>query len=116
MRCELVASMLHNPRLVYPNEPTIGMDVVAKERIREFIRRVNSERGTTVILTTHDIGDIEQLCRRVLIIDRRTGLPLRVFHRHCRHAADDCDALLSVDSHLPFGLRTRDTRLVYCVV
>ena len=70
MRCELVASMLHNPRLVYLDEPTIGMDVVAKERIRGFIRRVNSEQGTTVILTTHDIGDIEQLCRRVLIIDK----------------------------------------------
>lgn len=70
MRCELVASLLHDPKILYLDEPTIGLDVVAKERVREFIRSVNSERGTTVILTTHDIGDIEQLCRRVLIIDK----------------------------------------------
>jgi len=70
MRCELVASLLHDPRIVYLDEPTIGMDVVAKERIREFILRLNQERGTTIILTTHDISDIERLCQRVIIIDK----------------------------------------------
>jgi ABC-2 type transport system ATP-binding protein len=54
---------------VYLDEPTIGLDLIVKERIREFIRQQNRERGTTVILTTHDLGDIEELCRRVLIID-----------------------------------------------
>ena len=70
MRCELVASLLHDPKIIYLDEPTIGMDVVAKERIREFILKLNQERGTTILLTTHDINDIERLCRRVLIIDK----------------------------------------------
>jgi ABC-2 type transport system ATP-binding protein len=70
MRCELVASLLHDPKIVYLDEPTIGLDVVAKERIREFILHLNRERGTTVILTTHDISDIERLCQRVIIIDK----------------------------------------------
>jgi ABC-2 type transport system ATP-binding protein len=70
MRCELAASLLHNPKIVYLDEPTIGMDVVAKESIRQFILHMNEERGTTVLLTTHDIADIEKLCRRVIIIDK----------------------------------------------
>jgi ABC-2 type transport system ATP-binding protein len=70
MRCELVASLLHDPKIVYLDEPTIGLDIVAKERIREFILYLNKERGTTIILTTHDINDIERLCRRVIIIDK----------------------------------------------
>jgi ABC-2 type transport system ATP-binding protein len=69
MRAELAATLIHEPRIVYLDEPTIGLDLIVKERIREFIRQQNRERGTTVILTTHDLGDIEELCRRVLIID-----------------------------------------------
>jgi len=69
MRAELAATLIHEPRIVYLDEPTIGLDLLAKERIREFIRQQNRERGTTVLLTTHDLGDIEQLCPRVIIID-----------------------------------------------
>jgi ABC-2 type transport system ATP-binding protein len=69
MRSELAATLIHEPEVVYLDEPTIGLDLVVKERIREFIKRQNRERGTTVILTTHDLGDIEELCRRVIIID-----------------------------------------------
>ncbi len=69
MRCDLAASLLHNPRIVYLDEPTIGLDVAVKERIREFIKTINRERGTTVLLTTHDLRDIEELCRRIMIID-----------------------------------------------
>jgi ABC-2 type transport system ATP-binding protein len=69
MRCELVAALLHDPAVVYLDEPTIGLDVVAKEAIRAFILHLNQERGTTVLLTTHDLQDIERLCRRVIIID-----------------------------------------------
>jgi ABC-2 type transport system ATP-binding protein len=68
MRCELVAALLHEPPILFLDEPTIGLDVVAKERIRAFIRQLNQERGTTILLTTHDLVDIEQLCRRVIII------------------------------------------------
>lgn len=70
MRAELAATLIHEPRVVYLDEPTIGLDLIVKERIREFIKARNRERGTTVILTTHDLGDIEELCERVIIIDR----------------------------------------------
>jgi ABC-2 type transport system ATP-binding protein len=69
MRAELAATLIHEPRIVYLDEPTIGLDLLVKERIREFIKAQNRERGTTVVLTTHDLGDIEELCKRVIIID-----------------------------------------------
>src|SRR5438477_3195193 len=70
MRCDLAASLLHNPPLLFLDEPTIGLDVVAKDHIREFLKEVNRTERTTVLLTTHDLSDIEELCRRILIIDR----------------------------------------------
>lgn len=69
MRADFCAAMLHDPDYVFLDEPTIGLDVVAKEHIREFIREIN-RRGKTVILTTHDMGDIEKLCERVIVIDK----------------------------------------------
>jgi ABC-2 type transport system ATP-binding protein len=69
MRGELTASMLHDPEILFLDEPTIGLDVVAKARVRDFLATVNRERGVTVLLTTHDLSDIERLCRRLLIID-----------------------------------------------
>lgn len=69
MRAELAATLIHEPRVVYLDEPTIGLDLIVKERIRAFIKEQNRTRGTTVILTTHDLGDIEQLCQRVIMID-----------------------------------------------
>ncbi len=70
MRADLCAALLHDPPLLFLDEPTIGLDVVAKERIRQFILHANRERGTTVLLTTHDLSDVEKLCERVMIIDR----------------------------------------------
>lgn len=70
MRADLCAALLHEPPLLFLDEPTIGLDVVAKERIRQFILRINREQGTTVILTTHDLADIEKLCQRVMILDQ----------------------------------------------
>jgi len=69
MRGELTAAMLHDPEILFLDEPTIGLDVVAKARVREFLQRVNRERGVTVLLTTHDLSDVERLCSRMLIID-----------------------------------------------
>ena len=69
MRADVCAALLHDPTLLFLDEPTIGLDVVAKDRIRTFITHVNRERGTTVILTTHDLSDVEKLCERVMIID-----------------------------------------------
>ena len=69
MRGDLAAAMLHEPPILYLDEPTIGLDVVAKARVRDFLARVNRERGVTVMLTTHDLADVEQLCTRLIIID-----------------------------------------------
>jgi ABC-2 type transport system ATP-binding protein len=69
IRGELVASLLHDPEVVFLDEPTIGLDVVARQRVRDFLADVNRERGVTVMLTTHDLSDIERLCERILIID-----------------------------------------------
>jgi len=69
MRGDLAAAMLYEPKILYLDEPTIGLDVVAKERIRVFIEELNREQGTTVILTTHDLDDVERLCRRIILID-----------------------------------------------
>jgi len=69
MRCELAAAFLHHPKIVYLDEPTIGLDVAVKERIRDFIKKMNREENITVMLTTHDIGDIEDLCERIVVLD-----------------------------------------------
>jgi ABC-2 type transport system ATP-binding protein len=69
MRCDIAASLIHNPPLLFLDEPTIGLDVVAKDRIREFLKDINRTFGTTILLTTHDLSDIEELCRRIVIID-----------------------------------------------
>ncbi|HYL09545.1 MAG TPA: ATP-binding cassette domain-containing protein [Candidatus Acidoferrales bacterium] len=69
MRCDLAAALLHNPPLLFLDEPTIGLDVVAKDHIRQFLRAINERYRTTVLLTTHDLDDIEELCRRIMIID-----------------------------------------------
>jgi viologen exporter family transport system ATP-binding protein len=70
MRCDLAASLLHRPPLLFLDEPTIGLDIVAKANVREFLQEINRTEGTTVLLTTHDLSDIETLCRRVIVIDR----------------------------------------------
>jgi ABC-2 type transport system ATP-binding protein len=70
IRGELTAAMLHGPELLFLDEPTIGLDVVAKQRVRDFLVEINREQGVTVLLTTHDLGDIERLCRRLLVIDQ----------------------------------------------
>ncbi len=69
MRGDIAAALLHDPDVVYLDEPTIGLDVVSKSQLREFLRQTNAERGVTVLLTTHDLVDIERLCSRVLVID-----------------------------------------------
>ena len=69
IRCEIVASLIHRPRVLFLDEPTIGLDPVVKENIRALIRQMNRELGTTIFLTSHDVGDIEKLCRRIIIVN-----------------------------------------------
>jgi len=70
MRAELCVAILHNPKILYLDEPTIGLDVLVKSKIREFIKQINKEKNTTVILTTHDMADIEAICNRVILINK----------------------------------------------
>ncbi|WP_434582087.1 ABC transporter ATP-binding protein [Carbonactinospora thermoautotrophica] len=70
MRGDLTAALLHDPPILFLDEPTIGLDVVSKAAVRRFLERINAERGTTILLTTHDLDDIERLCRRVMVIDQ----------------------------------------------
>ncbi|MDU7441355.1 MAG: sugar ABC transporter ATP-binding protein, partial [Clostridium sp.] len=67
---DLAASLIHNPKILYLDEPTIGLDVVVKEKVRNAIKQINKKYNTTVILTTHDLEDIEELCDRIIIIDK----------------------------------------------
>ena len=69
MRADLAAALIHNPKIIYLDEPTIGLDVVVKESVRKAIKYINEKYGTTIILTTHDLNDIEELCNRIIIID-----------------------------------------------
>ncbi len=70
MRADLAAALIHNPKVIYLDEPTIGLDVVVKERVRKAIKEINEKYNTTIILTTHDLNDIEELCSRIIIIDK----------------------------------------------
>lgn len=70
MRADLAAALIHNPKIIYLDEPTIGLDVVVKESVRKAIKDINKKYGTTIILTTHDLNDIEELCDRIIIIDK----------------------------------------------
>ena len=72
IRCEIVASLIHEPKILFLDEPTIGLDPVVKENIRTLIKRMNKEYKTTIFLTSHDVGDIEKLCKRVVIINDGT--------------------------------------------
>lgn len=69
IKCEIAASLIHSPKILFLDEPTIGLDPVVKENIRQLIKQMNEELGTTIFLTSHDIGDIEKLCRRIIIIN-----------------------------------------------
>ena len=70
IRCEIVASLIHEPKVLFLDEPTIGLDPVVKENIRTLIKRMNKEYKTTIFLTSHDVGDIEKLCKRVIIVNK----------------------------------------------
>ncbi|MFF7455117.1 ATP-binding cassette domain-containing protein [Kitasatospora sp. NPDC008115] len=95
MRGDLAAALLHDPAVLYLDEPTIGLDVISKGKVREFLREVNRDHGTTVLLTTHDLTDIEQLCDRVMVIDH--GRVVYDGGLEGLHAAGDSERTLVVD-------------------
>ncbi|MDE7030575.1 MAG: ATP-binding cassette domain-containing protein [Lachnospiraceae bacterium] len=90
MRADLAAALLHNPRVLYLDEPTIGLDVVVKDRIRKAVREINQKYSTTVILTTHDLNDIEELCQRIIIIDAGKKIYDATLDQLMRDYGDGC--------------------------
>lgn len=89
MRADIAAALLHDPEIIFFDEPTIGLDVVAKEKIREFLRYVNREKNTTMLFTTHDMDDIEQTCERLIIIDQGSKLYDGTVHEIRRNYGQD---------------------------
>jgi ABC-2 type transport system ATP-binding protein len=113
MRGDITAALLHDPEILYLDEPTIGLDVVSKSRLREFLRTLNQERGTTLLLTTHDLQDIEALCDRVIVIDHGTAVfdgPLLSLHG--RAGATRTLVVDLVDEAPPILVDGADTRRV----
>ena len=117
MRCEIAASLLHSPKVLFLDEPTIGLDAVSKLAVRDFIRRLNRQRGTTVILTTHDMQDIEALAERILLIGRgrilldgslqelmkRRDSRRRIAVEYAGGSFEECPGLVRLDSPGPDG-------------
>ena len=102
MRCEIAASLLHSPKILFLDEPTIGLDAVSKIAVRDFIRAINRENGTTVILTTHDMQDIEALTERILLIGRgRILLDGSLSDLKACHSARKTIHVAYEGSHLP---------------
>lgn len=113
MRCEIAASLLHAPELLFLDEPTIGLDVVAKRKIRECILRMNRAQGVTVFLTSHDPGDVEALCHRAVVLDAaRSCSTARWKHCGAPTGANDASRVRYAEEGavppLPMARRTAD--------
>ena len=114
MRGDIVAALLHDPEILFLDEPTIGLDVISKGRLREFLRALNASRGTTLVLTTHDLQDIEALCDRVIVIDHGTAVfdgPLAELHRQGGSTRTLVVDLVD-EAPADLGARARSTRRV----
>ncbi|MGW6982862.1 ABC transporter ATP-binding protein [Streptomyces sp. NPDC054932] len=104
MRGDIAAALLHDPEVLYLDEPTIGLDVVSKAKVRGFLRQLNDELGTTVLLTTHDLQDIEQLCERVMVIDHGRLMydgPLGGLHAAGSVAESERTLVVDLERELP---------------
>ena len=101
MRCEIAASLLHNPKILFLDEPTIGLDAVSKIAVRQFIKKLNTERGTTVILTTHDMQDIEALTERILLIGKGNILLDGSFDELKKHSSERKTFIVEYNGNKP---------------
>jgi len=110
MRCDLAAALLHQPSILYLDEPTIGLDAVSKLAVRQFIRELNQERGVTTILTTHDMDDIEALCNRVMVI-HKGGIFLDGSLNELREKVTNERRLIIDLAEEPASLEISDTRI-----
>jgi ABC-2 type transport system ATP-binding protein len=112
MRADLAAALLHDPRIVFLDEPTIGVDVLAKERLRAFIKEINRTRGVTVLLTTHDMQDVEKLCDRMAIIDDGNILYDGSIDRLKKNFGRERILVIELDDEKPYLLDLPNTRLI----
>ncbi|MGI8485030.1 MAG: ABC transporter ATP-binding protein [Thermomicrobiales bacterium] len=111
MRCDLAASLIHSPRILYLDEPTIGLDVSVKARFRDFIKFMHMDRGLTVLLTSHDIGDIEVLCPRMIMIDRGKIIYDGAFVEVTRRFGWEQKVLVTLNDDVPAAAAAATTAL-----
>ena len=120
MRATIAGAMLHSPEILFLDEPTIGLDVTSKLKIRDFIRQINQKSGTTVILTSHDMGDIESLCERIILIDegkkKYDGPVLEFENTFGGNYSISFKAVSARPSQFPTGLTLREDNAPYYVV
>ena len=120
MRATIAGAMLHSPEILFLDEPTIGLDVTSKLKIRDFIRQINQKSGTTVILTSHDMGDIESLCERIILIDegkkKYDGPVLEFENTFGGNYSISFKAVGARPSQFPEGLTLREDNAPYYVV
>lgn len=113
MRCEIAAPLLHNPRILFLDEPTIGLDAVSKIAVRQFIKRINEEKGTTIVLTTHDMLDIEALTERILLIGHGRILLDGSLEELKRHTSTDKNITIKYTGSAPAlseGMKIRESK------
>jgi len=120
MRAEVANALIHNPDIIFLDEPTIGLDIVAKRSLREIIKAVNKERGTTVFLTSHDVGDIEEVCARTMIVnhgkimlDANTSDLKKDYLKSKKVSVVPADGLLKIRAIHDIDSRIEDGRLVF---
>lgn len=98
MRAELASAFLHNPDIIFLDEPTIGLDVVAKDKLRKFIKKINKETNVTVLITTHDMDDIEEICDRIIMIDKGKIINDSSLIDFKNHYGSECILMINTDS------------------
>lgn len=111
MRCDLAASLIHSPPVLYLDEPTIGLDVSVKARFRDFIKYMHRDRGLTVLLTSHDIGDIEELCPRMVMIDKGTIIYDGEFAEVTRRFGWEQKVIFTLAEHVANAAESANTAL-----
>ena len=108
MRADLAAALIHNPKIIYLDEPTIGLDVVVKENVRKAIKEINEKYGTTIILTTHDLTDIEELCSRIIILDKGK----KIYDGEIQGIKDKYGYLTTVEAQIKGDIKDKNLKLV----
>ena len=106
MRADLAAALIHNPKIIYLDEPTIGLDVVVKEKVRQAIKDINEKYGTTIILTTHDLDDIEELCNRIIVIDKGK----KIYDGEIQGIKDKFGYLTTVEAQIKGNISVEDLK------